>query len=72
MVCLAEHVLDNGDEGVIALCKRSAHSACFLASVHIDRAVKHQDRPRAKTCEMVGGAVGATVVDGGGGGSGEG
>jgi hypothetical protein len=36
-----EHVLDDGEEGVIALCKRSEHSACFLASMRIDRAVKH-------------------------------
>ena len=36
-----EHVLNDGEEGVVALCKRSEHSAYFLASMRIDRAVKH-------------------------------
>jgi hypothetical protein len=36
-----KHVLDDGEEGVVALCEHTAHCACFLALMHIDRAVKH-------------------------------
>jgi len=46
-------------------------STCH-GSVGDSGAPRVEDRPRVKTCEMDGGAVGATVADGGGGGSGEG
>ena len=36
-----QHVLNDGEEGVVKFCERSAHSACFLSSMHIDGAIIH-------------------------------
>ena len=36
-----QHVLNDGEEGVVTFCECSAHRACFLSSFFIDRAIKH-------------------------------
>ena len=36
-----QHVLNDGEEGVVTFCERSAHRACFLSSFFINRAIKH-------------------------------
>ena len=36
-----QHVLNDGEEGVVTFCELSAHRACFLLSMHINRAIKH-------------------------------